>query len=169
LPIETIAEQAHIPNALRRSTKAALDRDWSDPEQRNAAVGELVAQLDSLHVWLERTQLNEADAIAPYVEALEQVLSQDTEQDEHGRVRIIRGVAEDRRVSIEDSEMRYGRKTKSKRFNGYKQHIAADLDTSLILACAVTPANRPEATPQLKADLDLHGMGHRLPSCAKSR
>lgn len=159
LPIETIAEQAHIPIALRGSTKAALDRDWSDPEQRNAAVGELVAQLDSLHAWLERTQLNEADAIAPYLNAMEQVLAQDTEQDEHGCVRIIRGVAADRRVSIEDAEMRHGRKTKSKRFNGYKQHIVTDLDTSLILACAVTPANRPEeeATPQLKADLDLQG------------
>jgi hypothetical protein len=51
--------------------------------------------------------------------------------------------------------MRHGRKSKSKRFNGYKQHIATDLDTTLILACAVTPANRPEeeATPQLQADL----------------
>jgi hypothetical protein len=41
-------------------------------------------------------------------------------------------------------------------FNGYKQHVATDLDTDLILACAITPANRPEeeATPQLKQDLD---------------
>lgn len=87
---------------------------------------------------------------------MEQVLAQDTEQDEQGRVRIIRGVAEDRRVTIEDPEMRHGRKSKSKRFNGYKQHIATDLDTELILACAVTPANRPEeeAAPQLKVDLD---------------
>lgn len=44
---------------------------------------------------------------------------------------------------------------KSKRFNGYKRHIAADLDTELILACAITPANRPEeeATPNLQVDL----------------
>lgn len=53
--------------------------------------------------------------------------------------------------------MRHGRKSKSKRFNGYKQHVATDLNSDLILACAITPANRPEeeATPQLKADLDL--------------
>lgn len=141
---------------MRDSTKAALDRDWSDPEQRNAAVGELVGQLGSLHTWLEGMQLNDDDVVAPYVNAMEHELAQDTEQDEHGHVRIIRGVAADRRVSISDAEMRHGRKTKSKRFNGYKQHIATDLDTSLILACAVTPANRPEeeATPQLKADLD---------------
>jgi len=52
--------------------------------------------------------------------------------------------------------MRHGRKSKSKRFNGYKRHIATDLDTDLILACAVTPANRPEeeAAPVLQADLE---------------
>jgi len=43
--------------------------------------------------------------------------------------------------------MRHGRKSSSKRFNGYKRHIAADLDTDLIVACAVTPANRPEPPP----------------------
>ena len=51
--------------------------------------------------------------------------------------------------------MRHGRKSKSKRFNGFKRHIAADLDTNLILACDVTPANRPEeeAAPTLLADI----------------
>jgi hypothetical protein len=156
LPVETVAQQARIPLVLAGSTKAALDRDWSDPEQRSDALGQLVAQLASLQSWLDRTQLAQDEVVAPYIEAMEQVLAQDTEQDEQGRVRIIRGVAEDRRVSIEDPEMRHGRKSKSKRFNGYKQHIATDLDTTLILACAVTPANRPEeeAAPQLKADLD---------------
>jgi hypothetical protein len=49
-----------------------------------------------------------------------------------------------------------GRTSSSKRFNGYKQHIATDLDTALILACALTLANRreEEAAPPLKADLD---------------
>ncbi|NOK17180.1 DUF4114 domain-containing protein [Corallococcus carmarthensis] len=44
-------------------------------------------------------------------------------------------------TSIEDPDMRHGRK--SKRFNGYKQHLSTDLDTDLVVACAVTPANRP--------------------------
>ncbi len=52
--------------------------------------------------------------------------------------------------------MRHGRKSKSKRFDGYKEHIAADLDSDLIVACALTPANRPEdeAIPQLEEDMD---------------
>jgi len=55
--------------------------------------------------------------------------------------------------------MRHGRKSKSHRFNGYKEHIAADLDNGVILACAVTPANVPEeaAAPLLKADIEAQG------------
>jgi hypothetical protein len=40
--------------------------------------------------------------------------------------------------------MRHGRKSRSKRFDGDKEHIARDLDLPGIVACAVTPANRPE-------------------------
>ncbi len=80
------------------------------------------------------------------VATLRQIIAQDLEPDPDGsgRMRIRHGVAEDRRVSIEDKEMRHGRKTKSKRFNGYKRHLAIDLDTVLVLAVAVLPANRPE-------------------------
>jgi hypothetical protein len=157
LPVETVARQARIPIALYASTKAALDRDWSDPDQRGQALEELLAQVDSLYGWLERTQLENERPLQRYIEAIAQIRAQDTEQDEKGRTRIKQGVAEDRRVSIEEPEMRHGRKSKSKRFNGYKQHVATDLNSDLILACAVTPANRPEeeSTPQLKVDLDL--------------
>ena len=55
--------------------------------------------------------------------------------------------------------MRHGRKSKSKRFNGFKRHIAADVDRGLILACALTPANRPEdeAIPSLTTDMERQG------------
>src|SRR5262245_59568592 len=51
--------------------------------------------------------------------------------------------------------MRHGRKSKTKLFNGYKRHIATDLDEGLVLACAVLPANRPEqeAVPALRRDI----------------
>jgi IS5 family transposase len=160
LPIDTIAEQARIPIALYGSTKAALDRDWSDPAQREKALDELMTQIASLQVWLERKKLHEERPLQRYIAALGQIRAQDTEQGPDGHVRIKQGVAEDRRISIEDPEMRHGRKSKSKRFNGYKQHIATDLDTRLILACAVTPANRPEeeATPQLAEDLSAQSV-----------
>ena len=57
--------------------------------------------------------------------------------------------------------MRHRRKSKSKRFNAYKRHIATDLDSDLILAGAITPANRPEekAAPELQKDIALQGLG----------
>lgn len=41
--------------------------------------------------------------------------------------------------------MRHGRKSKSQTIKGYKSHLAGDLDTNLIVACGVTPANKHEA------------------------
>lgn len=51
--------------------------------------------------------------------------------------------------------MRHGRKSKSKRIDGFKRHVATDLDSQAILACAVTPANQAEdeALPSLKSEI----------------
>src|SRR5450432_3062868 len=154
-PRAEICQLAGIPLLLHSSVKAGLDVNWSDPEQKDEAIERLTAQLCKLNDWLDRNRLAAEEPLKPYIEALAQVRTQDLET-ENGRVRLRRGVAEDRRVSIEDPEMRHGRKSKSKRFNGYKQHLATELDTDLILACAVTPANRPEeeATPLLEEDLE---------------
>ena len=64
-----------------------------------------------------------------------------------------------RLISISDSEMRHGRKSKSRTINGYKQHIAVDLDTKLILATSVRPANEPEhkASEYLKPKITPYG------------
>src|SRR6185436_17434328 len=95
------------------------------------------------------------------IETLVQIRTQDLEPDPQGAgSRIRAGVAAGRRVSIADQEMRHGRKSQSKRFNGFKRHLAADVDRGLILACALTPANRPEmeAMPALTHDLARQGL-----------
>lgn len=154
-----VCRQAGIPLLLHSSVKAGLDVNWSDPEEKDQALEELVSQVASLCAWIERQRLSLEDPVRPYLEAVAQLHKQDLEDDALRLVRLRQGVAEDRRVSVEEPEMRHGRKSKSKRFNGYKQHIAADLDSGLITACAVTPANRPEeeAMPGLKADIDRQG------------
>ncbi len=88
---------------------------------------------------------------------LQQVMVQDIEPDpEGGGPRIKRGVAKERRISVKDGEMRHGRKSKSSRVDGYKRHLALDVQTRIIVAAAVTPANRPEAeaTADLLSDLE---------------
>lgn len=156
---DEVCAEAGIPVLLESSVKKALDVEWSDPVQKGQALQVLVGQLAALQRWIEKnlpSSVNEPPLNAS-LQLLRTLVQQDLEPDPGGGGggRIRQGVAPDRRVSIEDAEMRHGRKSKSKRFNGFKRHIAADLDTNLILACNVTPANRPEdeAAPTLLADI----------------
>jgi hypothetical protein len=161
---EAVARQAGIPVLLAPSVKAGLDVDWSDSQAPAEALAQLVAQLKALAAWLQR-QLPAALTHGPlreHVVTLHQVQAQDLELQPNGQeVRLRQGVAPERRCSIEDAAMRQGRKSKHKRFNGYKRHVATDLEDDLILACAVTPANHPEdeAGEPLKADIERQQLG----------
>lgn len=161
---ERVCREAGCPLLVASSVKAALDLDWSDPDEKATAIPTLIEQLTSLEQWLTRRLPDEMTRppLDEQVATLHQIIDQDLEPDPSGggRLHIREGVAEDRRVSIEDKEMRHGRKTKSKRFNGFKRHLAIDLDTVLVLAVAVLPANRPEeeAAPSLVADIASQGL-----------
>jgi hypothetical protein len=146
---EEICRKAGIPLLLSSSIKAGLDINWNDPEQKDEAIEKLTAQVSSLNDWLDRHRLAMEEPLKPYLEALSQVRKQDLEVSK-GHVRLRRGVAEDRRVSLEDADMRHGRKTKNKRFNGFKQHIAADLDS--------------ETGDRSAAAAPLHRYGRSFPS-----
>jgi len=159
-----VCKAAGIPLLLEPSVKKALDRDWSDPQQKGEAVDLLAKQVLSLERWLEKSLVEQVKKppLETLLSVLNQLMTQDLEPDPGGGpgVRIAEGVAEDRRVSVEDGEMRHGRKTKSKRFNGYKRHVATDMASDAILACAMTPANHAEheALAPLKADILRQGL-----------
>ena len=157
ISIKRIAVLAHAPFLSSTSVKKHLDTEWGEAQARDIALQELLRQVQSLENWVRATLL-EAAGSSPLQEQLaiiDQILSQDIDPDPGGGARIKQGVAEDRLVSIEDPDMRHGRKSDSKRFNGYKRHIARDLDSGQILACAVLPANQPEANaaPELKDNI----------------
>lgn len=155
---QELADTVGAPALTASSLKRGLDIDWNDPAQKAGAIKKLVQQIDSLESWV-RQELEDAAEEPPLCEqlaTLAQLREQDLEPDpEGGGPRIRRGVAEDRRISVEDSDMRHGRKSKSQTIKGYKSHLAGDLDTGLIVACEVTPANKPEADalPELLEDL----------------
>jgi hypothetical protein len=159
LKAEEIAACAGAHVFLAPSIKTGLDIDWFDPEQKAEAIVELTRQIDALEAWIRRQAGAAADE-APLKELFDciaQLRAQDLQPEPPGggKPRIREGVAKDRRVSIEDPQMRHGRKSKSKRFKGYKQHIVNDLDTELILAASVTPANRPEGEGAAELAKDL--------------
>jgi hypothetical protein len=161
-PAEEICRKAGIPLLLSPSIKAGLDIDWSDPRQKATGVQIVEQQVASLVRWVERKLDDVVEApLRSLFDVITTVCDQDLEKTKDG-VRIREGVAKDRRISIEDSEMRHGRKSRSKRFNGYKEHIARDLDVPAILACAVTPANQPEEEGAAPLAEDIRRQGFTI-------
>jgi hypothetical protein len=158
--VRVLAEQAGAPELAASSLKAALDLDWDDEAALTQALGVVltaVGRVEALAAGLGATgDLRVAEGLA----AARQVRDQDIVLDEDNIVRLRHGVARDRRISVEDPQMRHGRKTKSQRIDGYKRHVLCDLDTDLIAAVGVTAANLPEATvaDQVTADLDAQGV-----------
>ena len=98
-----------------------------------------------------------SSAAAALVEAaglLSRVLCQDVERPVRGesgpgRPAIKEGTAPDRLVSVHDPEMRHGRKSAAKRFDGHKGAVAVDTDEQFITAVDVLAGNAPDATGAL--------------------
>ena len=154
--ITMLAQQAGTPELAASSLKAALDADWDDPAARNAALAQVLGLLDRAEAFLAGQAGDQAAAVA--VAVARQVRDQDVDLTGPAPA-LRRGVARDRRISVEDAQMRHGRKSRSVLFDGYKRHVLRDLDTGLVPAVGITPANAPEAsvTGDITADLDAAG------------
>jgi len=142
---ETVIESAGLSVLSADSIKGALDIDWDDDDAQVAALQKLLHQVDALERWVAKRAAKEASLppIKPSLELLRRVVEQDIEPDPSGSGRRIKQeVSKERIISISDPEMRHGRKSKTKLFNGFKRHIV--VANNLILATAVVPANVQE-------------------------
>jgi len=147
-------EVAHVMEQIGLSLfdaprlKAALDINWDDAEQKQQALQRLCDELDALQTWIREHVPVEVKQppLAAAVATLQTLLAQEVEPDPTGGggTRIREGVAKDRQISLEDEEMRHGRKSAAQRFDGYKRHLARDLDEQLLLAAEPLPANTPD-------------------------
>ena len=120
--------------------------DWDDPQAKQDLVSDLVN--DALAV-LEALTGEDAprreDAAADALGLLALVAGQDVEPAEDsdgtdGRWRIARKVAPDRLISTVDRQARHTRKSKSKRRDGFRGHVATEPETGLITDCEMTMA-----------------------------
>ena len=148
VPQIVIVQDAKLSILQGPSVKAALDIDWNDEHQRADALQLVVTEARALLSWarthapeeMNHPRMQEASKL------LERVLGQDIEPDPErpGRVRIRDGVAPNRVCSVGDPDMRHGRKSSTKAFNGYKRYVATMVDVPLILCAEAQPANLPE-------------------------
>lgn len=151
-----VAQEARAELVCESSLKAALDRDWDQPQEKEEALTLVLGVLRAVETWVQTLQQEDALLAQSSLSIAQQVEAQDVQVDEKGRASLIKGVAKDRRISVEDAEMRHGRKSRSVLIDGYKRHVLHDLDTGLIRAVGITPANMPEAsvTRAISADLE---------------
>ena len=128
------------------SLKGQAEIDWDDAVQRQEFLAGIVADADRLleDVRAARGHVEQDGAgdrrLADAAGLLSRVLQQDVERREDGPA-LRQGVARDRMPSVHDPEMRHGRKSKAKRFDGHKGQFAVDTESQVITAVAVLPGN----------------------------
>jgi hypothetical protein len=152
-----VAAEAGASLIAESSLKAALELDWDDPSAQPHALTMMLDALSAVEHWLDNHPAPAAVAsqVAASLAVAEQVRTQDITAAPHGTPTLRQGVAAERRISVEDGEMRHGRKSRSLLVDGYKRHVVRDLDSRLIVAVGVTPATAPEArvTDAIEADV----------------
>lgn len=167
---DQVVEDAELQVVGGSSVKAALDIDWDDQAAKKEALDRLLADVSRFRVWRAEQEPPARDteaakrageALDAAMDQLGRLIGQDVEPDPErdSKHRIIDGTAEDRQVSIEDPEMRHGRKSKSTTINGYKGHIAEELNHQLVLDALAEPANRREyaAADIMRPDIEHYG------------
>src|SRR6266566_4696334 len=124
--------------SLRRYLSGAKPRiDWGNPGARSLELARMVAAANKL---LEAVKDREDPKEA--AQLLAALVAQDVEIDpDTGQPRIRQGVAKDRIVSTTDPEMRHGRKSASRRFDGHKLHVVEEESTEIILGVDVGAGN----------------------------
>lgn len=145
--VEVYAEGVGYGRYLQASSlKGEAGVNWDDAAERRRFLAEIVTDADRLlaEVRQARAGLGEGSpedrALAEAAGLLSRVLQQDVERHADGPD-LREGVARDRMPSVHDPEMRHGRKSKTKRFDGHKLQLATDAQSQLITDVAVLAGN----------------------------
>jgi hypothetical protein len=142
----------HLPNkrrGLSLQTRVLLERyvdqdrkaniDWADPQQRAAELQVLFADAEAA-LDLAAEQIDD-DEVRYWGWLLTKILGDDLVIDDQGQAQIGQGTATDRVISITDPEMRHGRKSSARLFNGFKASVSTELRSELIMDIADVTAS----------------------------
>ena len=134
----------HLPNkrqGLSPQTRILLERyvdqdrkadiDWADPHQRAAELQVLFDDAETV-LTLAAEQIDD-DEVRYLGWLLTKILGDDLVVDDQGQAQIGQGTATDRIISFTDPEMRHGRKSSARLFNGFKASVSTDQHSELIL------------------------------------
>ena len=133
---EKVAEEAGLGryvNDTGTSIKGSEIVDWDSQEDVSRFLEGILEECE------QAVNLGEdAECAGDEIWLLKKIIEQDIEQDEAGTSKLGKGVAKDRNPSVTDPDMRHGRKSSGKAFNGHKAHVAVDETSGVILAVEVS-------------------------------
>jgi transposase len=138
------AERQGLSRYFGSSLKGEAAIDWDDKKEREQLLTAIVQDARRLLGLAEQAQAahpEQAEAIAAAAALLQRLIAQDVQEKPEGGCQIKPGTEKDRVVSVPDPEMRHGRKSASKRFNGHKAAVAVDMESQLIGGVEVLPGN----------------------------
>jgi len=166
---EEVVEAHGLSRHFGKSFKGSVDLDWGSAEERRALVGQLVADA-KVALTLAKKALNgysgsseSTKALREARELMSDLLLQDIDEepDDGQGPQIRQGTARDRKVSTTDPEMRHGRKSPSKGFEGYKASVVVDTDAGVILDTDVHPGNAHDSEGAAEAIKAAAERAHR--------
>jgi len=138
------SQRRGLSERTRRLVETYVDEDrkaeidWADPEARAEQLKVLVEDVEAtLDLAVEHADDPEVRAFGWL---LTKILGDDVVTDEDGDPQIGKGTASDRIISVTDPEMRHGRKSASRRFDGFKNSVSTDEASELILDIRDVPA-----------------------------
>jgi hypothetical protein len=162
--LRAVAEEAGASLVAGPRVKAALELDWEAPGAPQHALTRMLDALRAVEPGLD-TPLAPA-AVAPQVAASLAVAAQVGTPARtvapQGTPVLRHGGAAERRISVEEAELRHGRQSRSLRVDGDKRHVRRDVDARLLVAVGSTPANAPEARVPEAIATDLAAQHCRL-------
>jgi len=165
------ANEVGAPLVGGASLKAALDWDWDEPPARPPALTSVLDALTAVDPWRDTqpASVEAAPEVPARVAVAHQVCAPDVTMAANGTPSLRQGVADERRIRVEDGERRHGRKRRSLLVDGYQRHVVRDLASRLSIAVGGTPAKAPEASvPEARAT-DLAGQQRALTEWHRDR
>jgi Transposase DDE domain/Transposase domain (DUF772) len=130
---------ATLRSSLRRADYDEVGKpeiNWSSEAERKELLAELYADANAV---LGAVEGHDDSELSGAAELLRVVSAQDLAE-EDGEVVIARGVTSERVISTVDTETRHGHHSRADRYDGYKLHLATDVDSDLVTAATASLA-----------------------------
>lgn len=116
------------------------DCEWRSKPAREALLTRVAQDAErALRALEAEPELAACESVAEAARLLRELIGQDFEVDGDDVPRLRRGTAKDRILSVHDPEIRHGRKSERRRFDGYKIHATAAVEAPLLTAIEVSP------------------------------